>query len=212
MLWWRRRHGDIGKGTCFINTWEDFKAEIKEQLYPENVEQEARGRLRSLTHKGSVRDYVKEFTEILLEILDLPDKEALFTFTDGLQPWAKLELQRRGVQDLASTIAAAESLIKFRKPESTKPTERRKEHNGNGGGDHGHYRGESSKSPTHSKEVSGTPTKALLDTGASHNFLKVNEARKLGIKFKEEQGWIKAVNSEARPIYGVTSVNLRLGE
>ncbi|CAN1350435.1 hypothetical protein LINPERPRIM_LOCUS42162 [Linum perenne] len=113
MLWWRRRQGDIARGTCTMESWGDFKKEIKKQFYPENAELEARSRLRRLAHKGEIREYVREFSELLLEIPDFPDKEALFAFLDGLQPWAKIELQRRGVQDLASALAIAEALIDY---------------------------------------------------------------------------------------------------
>ncbi|PKI50610.1 hypothetical protein CRG98_028997, partial [Punica granatum] len=35
-------------------------------------------------------------------------------FMDGLKPWAKQELQRRGVQDLHKAMSTAESLVEFR--------------------------------------------------------------------------------------------------
>jgi len=44
-LWWRRQYEDIKKGTCSINTWEEFKADLKRQFYSKNVEDEARGKL-----------------------------------------------------------------------------------------------------------------------------------------------------------------------
>ncbi|CAL1401303.1 unnamed protein product [Linum trigynum] len=68
MVWWRRREADVKRGTCVMVTWEDFKSEIKKQFYPENVEFEARSKLRRLTQRGGVRKYVKEFSELLLEI------------------------------------------------------------------------------------------------------------------------------------------------
>ena len=43
---------------------------------------------------------------------------------DGLKPWVKHELQRRGVHDLAKAMTTAEALIEFKplnKFESTKP-------------------------------------------------------------------------------------------
>ena len=80
------------KGTCSINTWEEFKADLKRQLYPENAEDEVRGKLRRLTQKGSIRDYVKEFSELLLEIPDMGEKDSLFSFMNGLSGWAKMEL------------------------------------------------------------------------------------------------------------------------
>ena len=41
-LWWRRRFMEIEKGTCTIDTWADFKREIKKKFYPEDVEYMAR--------------------------------------------------------------------------------------------------------------------------------------------------------------------------
>ena len=83
-LWWHRRYEDMKKGTCSISTWEEFKADLKRQFYPENAEDEARGKLRCLTQKVSIRDYVKEFSGLLLEIPDIGEKDSLFSFMDGL--------------------------------------------------------------------------------------------------------------------------------
>lgn len=125
-LWWRRRQEDVKKGTCHIDSFEDFKRELKRQFYPENAEEEARGRLRRLKQTGSIQDYVKDFTGLVLEIPDMTDKDSLFYFMDGLQNWAKTELKRRGVQDLSTAIATAESLVDYSNPkESIKPRDRR---------------------------------------------------------------------------------------
>ncbi|GFY82732.1 hypothetical protein Acr_02g0009720 [Actinidia rufa] len=86
-------------------------------IYPINSEHEARARLRHLTHKGTIQDYVKEFSELMLEIPDMTEKYSLFTFIDGLQSWAKLEVQQRGPQDLAMAISIVESLIDFKEGE-----------------------------------------------------------------------------------------------
>ncbi|KAF2319762.1 hypothetical protein GH714_018609 [Hevea brasiliensis] len=120
-VWWRRHSEDIKKGTCTISKWEEFTKELKRQFYPENAESEARAKLRCLQHKeGAIREYVKEFSELMLEIPDMGEKDALFCFLDSLSNWAKLELQRRGVQDLATAMAAAESLIEFKRKEPSK--------------------------------------------------------------------------------------------
>ncbi|GFZ09186.1 hypothetical protein Acr_20g0009940 [Actinidia rufa] len=113
---------------------DDFKREIKKQFYHENSEHEARAKLRRLAHKNTIREYVKEFSELMLEIPDLSDKEALFTFVDGLQSWAKIEVQRRRPQDLASAISVAESLIEFKKSDSSK-ARGHKFYQGKGGGE-----------------------------------------------------------------------------
>ena len=49
------------KSICTIETWEDFKREIKRQFYPEDVAYLARKNMRHLKHTGSIRLYVKEF-------------------------------------------------------------------------------------------------------------------------------------------------------
>ncbi|KAK8623148.1 hypothetical protein V6N13_118039 [Hibiscus sabdariffa] len=43
---------------------------------------------------------------------------------DGLQPWAKIELKRCGVQDLADAIAKAESLIDYTSRKESTPKQR----------------------------------------------------------------------------------------
>ncbi|CAL1389990.1 unnamed protein product [Linum trigynum] len=77
MVWWRRHEASVERGTCVMVTWGDFKREIKKQFYPEIMEFEARSRLRRLTERGGVREYVKEFSELLLEIPDNKDKELI---------------------------------------------------------------------------------------------------------------------------------------
>uniref|UniRef100_A0A1U7VVG0 Uncharacterized protein LOC104217768 n=1 Tax=Nicotiana sylvestris TaxID=4096 RepID=A0A1U7VVG0_NICSY len=114
MLWWRRKKTEMEKGTCSIQTWEQFKSELKRQLYPQNVVNEARRKLRELKQTTSIREYVKEFTKLILQIPNMSGEDVLFYFMDGLQNWAKQELQRRQVKDVDEAIAVAESLTDFR--------------------------------------------------------------------------------------------------
>lgn len=65
------------------------------------MESKARGRLQRLNHKTSIKKYVKKFQELLSEIPDMSDKNALFAFLDDLQNWAS-EVMRHDVQDLLS--------------------------------------------------------------------------------------------------------------
>ncbi|KAF2318954.1 hypothetical protein GH714_011953 [Hevea brasiliensis] len=120
MVWWRRTMLDMQKGTCCIKTWDEFKRELKKQFYPENAADEARAKLRRLTQKGTIREYVKEFSEVLLEIPEYPDQELLFFFKNGLQAWVRLEIERRGAQDLAAAITIAESLMEYKKNDKSK--------------------------------------------------------------------------------------------
>ncbi|KAF7807831.1 Transposon Ty3-I Gag-Pol polyprotein [Senna tora] len=285
---WRRRQGDVKKGTCTINTWAEFKKELKQQFYPVNAEEEARAKLRRLQHKGTIRDYVKDFTEVLLQIPDYPDKEAFFAFVDGLENWVKMEIQRRGAQDLATAISVAESLIEFKKPDKSKTKDKGGKGKSGGEGNQskaGSHKPESSKGSKEFKSGEKPPlkcfkcegphrardcpkkaklsalvketeereqeeaklsslqllsaikakvempengrngrmfveakagdrvAKALVDCGAFHNFLQVEEARRLGIHYKDERGWLKAVNSDPIEIFGVArGIMVSLGE
>lgn len=122
------------RGSNNIATWDKFKGEHKRQFYPENVEHEAKVKLYRLTHKGNVKDYVKEFSQLLLEINNFLDNEALFCFMDGLQPCAKVEIQRRGAQDLNAAITIAKSLVDYNKLEKSKDLK-----HGNGKSENFHY-------------------------------------------------------------------------
>ena len=84
-LWWRRRFLEIEKGTCTIDTWADFKREIKKQFYLEDARYIARREIRHLKHTWSIQDYVKDFSSLMLETLDMNEKEILFNFMDNLQ-------------------------------------------------------------------------------------------------------------------------------
>ena len=44
--------------------------------------------LKRLRHIGSVRDYVKEFSSLMLDIKNMSNEAKLFNFMSGLQEWA----------------------------------------------------------------------------------------------------------------------------
>ena len=56
----------------------------------------------------------------MLEVPNMTEDELLFTFIDNLQGWAKQELRHRGVQDLGTTMALAESLMEYKREDSSK--------------------------------------------------------------------------------------------
>ena len=285
-LWWRRRFMEIEKGLCTIDTWADFKREIKKQFYPEDVGYMARRKIKHLRHTGSICDYVKEFSSLMLEAPDMNENELLFNFMDNLQGWAEQELRRRGVQDLAMTMAVTESLMDFRRGDSSQPKTSFKGSHAKGGGDKG-YKSHNSKEGSSAAfinkerksgdrrrdfkpktncflcdgphwarecpkrkalnaliereteqegddahmgsmqllnalkvktakeqpeskglmyvqaEVNGMSTKAMIDTGATHNFVSEEEERRLKLQTSKEAGWLKAVNSAAKPSQGV---------
>ncbi|KAL0282361.1 UNVERIFIED_CONTAM: hypothetical protein Sangu_2955000 [Sesamum angustifolium] len=117
-LWWRTKYAEIQANQVRLDTWALLREAIREQFFPENVEYNARRALRKLEHTGSVR-----ICENLLGAdagyRDMSEKDKLFTFMEGLKPWARLELQRQRVTDLGSAMAAAERLTDFN-PENRK--------------------------------------------------------------------------------------------
>ncbi|RVW62237.1 hypothetical protein CK203_064477 [Vitis vinifera] len=235
-LWWCRRFSDIERGTCTIDTWDAFKREIKRQFYPEDVAYLARKSLKRLKHTGSIRD------------------------------WAEQELRRRGVQDLATAMAVAESQGHTSKEGSSKgPSgkdgkgkDKRKEftprtncflcdgphwardcpkrkalnamieeneQEGQGDAKVGSLqllnalKAKPMPKMPQSKGlmyvealVNGKATKAWWTQVLQHNFVSEDEARRLELQASKEGGWLKAVNSAAKPSHGVArGVTIHIG-
>ena len=60
--------------------------------------------------------------------------------------------------------------------------------------------------------INGQTVPALLDTGATHNFISKDEIKCLGFKATQYGGTIKAVNSSAKPFTGTAQgVHVTLG-
>ena len=95
MPWWTRKESDIKKGTCIMNTWEQFREEFKKAFFPNKVIYEAKRKFRELKQTGSIHAYVQEFTTLTLQITNLTDEDMLFHFMDELQSWSRTELERR---------------------------------------------------------------------------------------------------------------------
>ena len=59
---------DEDSGRPRIDTWEMLKKELRDQFLPTNATWVAREALKKLKHVGSVRDYVKSFFSLMLDI------------------------------------------------------------------------------------------------------------------------------------------------
>ena len=83
---------DVGKGK--IDSWEALKKELKDQFLPTNTAWVVRDSLKKLKQTSIVREYVKTFSSLILDIKNMSEEDKLFNFMFGLQPWAQLELKR----------------------------------------------------------------------------------------------------------------------
>ena len=81
----------------------------------------ARKNMKRLKYTCSIHEYVKKFSTLMLEIPNMSEEELLFNFMNNLQSWAEQELKRRGIQDLATTMAIVESLVEYKRGDSYKP-------------------------------------------------------------------------------------------
>ncbi|MFQ6653933.1 hypothetical protein Gotur_025105, partial [Gossypium turneri] len=87
LLWWRGRTTDKRQGE--IGMWQEFQCELKGQFHPEFTEEEARAKLQGITQQGTVGEYVREFKELMLQVSEVIEREALLAFQNGLKPWVR---------------------------------------------------------------------------------------------------------------------------
>ncbi|GKC00773.1 DNA mismatch repair protein MutS, partial [Tanacetum coccineum] len=90
-----------------------FKTELRKEFVPHNVDSKSKAKLRRLCHTCTIIDYIKEFTTILLEFMDIPDQDAIFFFKYGLKECARIKIDRRNVKTLDEAIAAAKSILYY---------------------------------------------------------------------------------------------------
>ena len=83
---------DIQEGRCTIDTWDSLKRELRLQFFPENFEILARWKLQELEQTGTIREYVKQFTGLMLDISDMTENDKIFSFVEGLKLWARTKL------------------------------------------------------------------------------------------------------------------------
>ena len=84
-LWWHTRTSDVATiGRPRINTWEILKKELKDQFLPMNMTWMAWESLKKLKQMGSIKDYVKEFSSLILDIKDMFEVDKLFNFMSRL--------------------------------------------------------------------------------------------------------------------------------
>lgn len=85
-LWWRiREEDDVQAGRTTSTSWKELKKELQEQFLLGNTAWVACTALKKLKHTGTIRDSVKEFSLLMLDICDMSEEDKLFNFLTGLQ-------------------------------------------------------------------------------------------------------------------------------
>ncbi|KAL0405981.1 UNVERIFIED_CONTAM: hypothetical protein Slati_3912000, partial [Sesamum latifolium] len=110
-----------------IETWDVLKKELKDQFLPCNTSWLARESLRKLKHTGTVRDCMKKFSSLMLDVRDMSEEDKLFNFLSGLQTWAQTVLRCQGVKDMPSAIAAADRLVDYWVISGSNPEKKKKD-------------------------------------------------------------------------------------
>ncbi|MFQ6653582.1 hypothetical protein Gotur_024905 [Gossypium turneri] len=72
-----------------------------------------KAKLQGITQRGTVGEYVREFQELILQVSNVTEKEALLAVRNGLKPWVRQEVEQRGVQKLSEAITVVESVVKL---------------------------------------------------------------------------------------------------
>ena len=86
-LWWETHvEDDADAGWRKIDSWEALKKELNDQFLPTNIAWVARDSLKKLKQTGTMREYVKTFSSLMLDIKNLSEEDKLFNFMSSLQP------------------------------------------------------------------------------------------------------------------------------
>ncbi len=91
--WWRTVRQEEGKNHGY--TWEFFKDRIEAEFIPRNSDYISRCKLRDLVNatNENLRQYVKAYSELMLEIRHMHELDRVCQFMMGLPTWAKRKLE-----------------------------------------------------------------------------------------------------------------------
>ena len=76
---------------------------------------------------GTMREYVKEFNSLMLDIKNMSEEDKLFNFVSRLQGWEQTKLRRQGVKDLSAAMDATNCLVDYKLSGSTSIGQKQKQ-------------------------------------------------------------------------------------
>lgn len=110
--WWRHLEKSIDENTGETEApkdWSDFKDFFRKEFRPSNATQMARQRLEKLKQQDSIRDYIIEFRNIMLDLPDMFEEDAVHQFIQGLQYEPRLQVFLKTPTTLKEAYLAAEA-------------------------------------------------------------------------------------------------------
>ncbi|RVW86184.1 hypothetical protein CK203_046111 [Vitis vinifera] len=131
----------------------------------------------------------------------MSEEDKHFNFMSGLQGWAQTKLRRQGIHDLPTTMATVDCLVDYKMGGAISTMHKPKSE----GSKKAKAESKTSKKSGWKKQnkKGATKVKAMVDNGATHNFVVTREATELGLKLEKDTSQIKAINSKAQKIQGV---------
>ncbi len=106
--WWRTVRQEEGKNHGY--TWEFFKDRVETEFVPRNSDYISRCKLRDLVNatNENLRQYVRAYSEIMLEIRHMHELDRVCQFVMGLPTWAKRKLEENWPSSLSEAITKVE--------------------------------------------------------------------------------------------------------
>jgi hypothetical protein len=106
--WWRTVKQEEGKNHGY--TWEFFKERVESEFVPRNSNYILRCKLRDLVNatNDNLRQYVRAYSELMLEIRHMHELDRMCQFVMGLPTWAKCKLEENWPSSLSEAIMKVE--------------------------------------------------------------------------------------------------------
>jgi hypothetical protein len=109
--WWRTLRQEEGKNHGY--TWEFFKERVEAEFVPRNFNYISRCNLRDLVNatNENLRQYVRVYSELMLEIRHMHELDRVCQFVMGLPTWAKRKLEENWPSSLSKAITKVEGFL-----------------------------------------------------------------------------------------------------
>jgi hypothetical protein len=106
--WWRTVRQEEGKNHGY--TWEFFKDRVETKFVPRNFDYISRCKLHDLvnTTNENLRQYVRVYSELMLEIRHMHELDRVCQFVMGLPIWAKRKFEENWPSSLFEAITKVE--------------------------------------------------------------------------------------------------------